>query len=115
MQEIKIPLKNSKPVYYATIKQALNGYIVVVEEDVQPHDSENLPGLEEQMQYVKNALSNLNPNADNELQTILRENNMKPEEGEFKIKKVGVRIFSTFKEASAFLSFIFEEDKTKQG
>jgi uncharacterized protein (UPF0210 family) len=111
MHGIKIPLKNSKPVYFATIKQALNGYIVVVEEDAQPHDSETLPGIEEQMQYVKNALSNFDPNADNELQNILRKNNMKPEDGEVKIKKVGVRIFSTFSEASAFLSFVFEEDK----
>jgi hypothetical protein len=102
-----------KIVYSATIKQALNGYIVVIEEDEQMVDSSNLPDIEDQMEIVMRAVHNASgmSSPDSDIQKIIRENNKKPSKNELpKIKKVGVRIFSTFNEAAAFLSFIFEEE-----
>lgn len=105
----------TKPIYVATIKQALNGYVVIVEEDAQLPDSENTPGLEEQMEMVMNAVSNVTNIGDNEIKRIIRENNKKPDKFEMpKIKKVGMRVFGTFSEAAAFLSFIFEEESIEK-
>ena len=110
-EAIKLLLKNPNPTYYATIKQALNGYIVVVEEEVQSVDSETVPAIQEQ---IKEAMSGASAHSDPELDRILRANNMRPEKGEVKMKKVGVRVFTTYKEASAFLSsHIFIDDELK--
>jgi hypothetical protein len=111
---LKIPLKRGKPTYFATIKQALNGYIVIVEEDNQlPEDSEDIPELEEQMETIMNAIQNAANGNENEIRRIIRENNKKKDKNETpKFKKVGIRVFPKFSEATAFLSFIFDsEDK----
>ena len=109
----KTKMINGKVVYNATIKQALNGYIVVVEEDEQMVDSSNMPDIEAQMEIVMRAVQNAAgmSSPDSDIQKIIRENNKKPSKNELpQIKKVGVRIFATFNEAAAFLSFIFEEE-----
>lgn len=103
---------NGKIIYNATIKQALNGYIVVVEEDEPMVDSTSIPDIEEQMERVMSAIHNSSgmSSPDSDIQRIIRENNKRPNKDDLpKIKKVGVRIFPTFNEAAAFLSFIFEE------
>ena len=103
---------NAKIIYNATIKQALNGYIVVVEEDEPMVDSTSIPDIEEQMERVMSAIHNSSgmSSPDSDIQRIIRENNKRPNKGELPaMKKVGVRIFPTFNEAAAFLSFIFEE------
>jgi hypothetical protein len=104
---------NVKIIYNATIKQALNGYIVVVEEDEPMVDSTSIPDIEEQMERVMSAIHNSSgmSSPDSDIQRIIRENNKRPNKDDLpKIKKVGVRIFATFNEAAAFLSFIFEEE-----
>jgi hypothetical protein len=113
-QPIMVPRK-TKPVYMATIRQALNGYLVIVEEDAQLPDTEEAMGIEEQMEMVMKAVSNVSNIGDSEIQRIIRENNKKPDINELpKIKKVGMRIFSTLSEALAFLSFIFEEESIEE-
>ena len=113
-QPIMVPRK-TKPVYMATIRQALNGYLVVIEEDAQLPDTEEAMGIEEQMEMVMKAVSNVSNIGDSEIQRIIRENNKKPDINELpKIKKVGMRIFSTLSEALAFLSFIFEEESIEE-
>lgn len=110
MMPIKVKSKNYTPVYKGIITQALNGYIVTIVEDEQIYDSENVPEIDEQMEYIVNAIHSAQ-NDDNEIRKIIKANNRKPSKNETKFKKVGVRIFPTFSEASAFLSFIFEEDE----
>lgn len=113
-QPIMVPRK-TKPVYMATIRQALNGYLVIIEEDAQLPDTEEAMGIEEQMEMVMKAVSNVSNIGDSEIQRIIRENNKKPDINELpKIKKVGMRIFSTLSEALAFLSFIFEEESIEE-
>lgn len=109
-QGFKMPIKKQKPTYIANIKQALNGYIVFVEEDNEVPDSETMPELEEQMEYIFNSINNAGGGGDNEIKRIIRENNKKIDKNELpKFKKCGVRVFATFNEAAAFLSFIFDE------
>lgn len=105
-----------KIIYNASIRQALNGYIVVVSEDEPMIDSTSIPNIEDQMEQVMIAMQNAaGMHPDSEIQRIIRENNKKPSKNELpKIKKVGVRIFSTFNEAAAFLSFIFEEEDLEE-
>ena len=107
----------AKIVYNATIRQALNGYIVVIEEDEPMVDSNSIPDIEEQMERVMSAIHNSSgmSSPDSDIQRIIRENNKKPNKNEPpKIKKVGVRIFPSFREAAAFLSFIFEEEDLEE-
>jgi len=109
-QGFKMPIKKQKPTYIANIKQALNGYIVFVEEDDEIPDSENMPELEEQMEYIFNSINNAGGGGDNEIKRIIRENNKKRDKNELpKFKKCGGRVCATFVEAAAFLSFIFDE------
>jgi len=111
-QGFKFPMKKQNPTYIANIKQALNGYIVIVEEDTEIPDSENTPDFDEQMEYVFSAIQNASGQSDNEIKRIIRQNNKKSEKNALpKFKKCGMRVFSTFQEAAAFLSFIFDETR----
>ena len=107
---LNLSAMGGKPKYVATIRQANNGFAVHIEQDAVL----NKPMTEEEAQRrLSKFMEKLNEQMERSADpTIAKIYNRVQEEKEEEIFiPLGLNVFTTFRELTAFLSFVYEENE----
>lgn len=107
---LNLSAMGGKPKYIATIRQANNGFAVHVEQDAVL----NKPMTEEEAQrrlgkFMEKLNERMERAADSTMAKIY--NQMEEEKEQENVIPLGLNVFKTFKELTAFLSFVYEENE----
>ncbi len=104
------------PKYIVSIRKARNGYAVEVELETEPVRPMNMKQFSRKMGSItRNMSEHMNGGADEVLMKI--RNQAEEEEESEEIQVLGLSVFKTYSEMSAFLSFVYgnEEKEVKKG
>lgn len=95
--------------YKSSIKQAVNGFAVFVEQDIQPSKPVT---RKDAVKMVTGFTQDLNEKYESGLDPVMDKikKQIEQEEQEEKPEIIGLHVFKTFSEMTAFLSFIYEEN-----
>jgi hypothetical protein len=100
---------NSKPKYLVSIKQANNGFIVEVEQEMYPQRPLNAEEAQRKIaNFMRNVGERIEGGQDNLLNNIL--DKAIDEENENEIQILGFHVFYKYSELTAFLSFVYAND-----
>jgi hypothetical protein len=109
---LNLSAMGGKPKYIATIRQANNGFAVMVEQDA----ALNKPMTEEEAQRrLGKFMEGLNERMERSSDSVMAKIYNKAEEEKAKEEEafipLGLNVFPTFSELTAFLSFVYEENE----
>lgn len=107
---LNLSAMGGKPKYVTTIRQANNGFAVHVEQDA----AVNKPMTEDEAQrrlgkFMEKLNERMERASDSTMAKIY--NQMEEEKDEENVIPLGLNVFKTFSELTAFLSFVYEENE----